>query len=151
MNTLFPLLLGVAVSMLIIPLAAKLAPRLGLLDLPDARKVHVEPVPRVGGWGIAIGMLLPLALSFELDPLLVSFILGCLVLFLFGVWDDAREIGHWPKFTGQILAVAIVVFYGDLYVSRLPFFDELTLDATTGKAFTLFVMVGTINAINHSD
>src|SRR5262245_5970089 len=104
MSTLFPLLLAVAVSMLIIPLAAKVAPRLGLLDLPDPRKVHAEPVPRIGGWGIAIGMLLPLVLSFELDPLLASFVLGCLVLFLFGVWDDAREIGHWSKFAGQLLA-----------------------------------------------
>jgi UDP-GlcNAc:undecaprenyl-phosphate GlcNAc-1-phosphate transferase len=137
--------------MLVIPLLSQLAPRIGLLDMPDPRKVHASPVPRVGGWGIAIGGLAPLLLSFTLDPLLLSYAVGVLILFAFGVWDDARQLGHWPKFAGQALAVASVVFYGDLYVTRLPFFDADILGPISGRLFTAFAMIGTINAINHSD
>jgi len=151
LNPFFVFTLAVAVSMLLIPLVRRLAPRFGLVDLPDPRKVHTTPVPRVGGWGITIGCLAPLLLSFKLDPLLQSFVLAALVLFLFGVWDDARQLGHWTKFAGQVGAVAIVVLHGDLYVSRLPFLAPDALSPALGKAFTMFAMIGAINAVNHSD
>src|SRR5215831_19183402 len=132
MNPFFQLTLAAAVSMLVIPLGRRLAPRLGLVDRPDARKVHLVPIPRVGGWGITLGTLLPTVLVFKLDPLLQSYVIGCLTLFAFGVWDDARTIGHWPKFAGQLLAVCAVVYYGDLWVGRIPFF-ETPLPPEVGK------------------
>ena len=150
-NPFLLLTLGIAVSMLVVPLLSRFAPHLGLLDLPDPRKVHVTPVPRVGGWGIVIGGLVPVLLSFGLDPLLQSFVFGAVVLFVFGVWDDARELGHWTKFAGQVLAVGAVVFYGDLYVMRVPFVDADWLSPLAGKCFTMFALIGAINAINHSD
>src|SRR5215813_7520684 len=150
MNPFFQLTLAVAVSMLVIPLVRRVAPRLGLVDMPDPRKVHTVPIPRVGGWGITLGTLLPLLLVLRLDPLVQSFLIGCAILFAFGIWDDARSIGHWPKFVGQLAAVAMVVYYGDLWVSRVPFIDG-TLAADIGKPFTMFALIGVINAINHSD
>ncbi len=151
MNEFFLLTLAAAVSMLVIPVAWRFAPHLGMIDMPDARKVHVAPIPRIGGWGITLGSLAPLVLLFPFDPLLQSFVFGSLVLFCFGLWDDARQIDHWRKFTGQIIAVAIVVYHGDLYVTRLPFLDGYALDPLIGRPFTMFAMIGVINAINHSD
>ena len=150
MDPLFQLTLAVGVSMLVIPLVRRFAPRLGLVDMPDPRKVHTVPIPRVGGWGITLGVLLPLILMFKLDVLLQSFLFGCLALFVFGIWDDARTIGHWTKFAGQLAAVGSVVWYGDLWVSRLPFIDA-AVPAELGKPFTMFALIGVINAINHSD
>ncbi len=143
--------LAAAVSLLIIPLVWRVAPHLGLVDLPDPRKIHTVPVPRVGGWGIAIGTLMPLLLWLKLNPLLLSFVMGSLVLFLFGIWDDRKSISHWSKFLGQILASGLVVYYGDLYVSRIPFFDGDVLGPAIGKPLTMFALVGVINAINHAD
>jgi UDP-GlcNAc:undecaprenyl-phosphate GlcNAc-1-phosphate transferase len=142
--------LAAAVSISVIAAMGRLAPRLGLVDKPGPRKVHKASVPRVGGWGIVLGTLVSLLLAAGADPLLRSFMIGSFTLFAFGVWDDRREISHWAKFTGQILAAAIVVYFGDLYVSRLPFTDA-TLGAAVGKPLTIFAMVGVINAINHSD
>src|SRR5262245_56541723 len=135
MNPFLILTLAVALSMLVIPLALRLAPAVGLMDLPDPRKVHNAPVPRVGGWGIALGALVPVAIAFPLDPLLQSFVLGCLTLFAFGIWDDARNIGHWSKFTGQLIATGLVVYYGGLYVTHFPFLDA-PLPPAIGKPFT---------------
>ena len=142
--------LAVAISMAVIPLVRRLAPRLGLVDMPDPRKVHTVPVPRVGGWGITLGTLLPLVLVFRPDPLVQSYLIGCLVLFVFGTWDDARSLGHWTKFAGQLVAAGVVVFYGDLWVSRMPLLDA-AVPPVFGRPFTLFALIGVINAINHSD
>ncbi len=150
MNPILLLILAMAVSMLVIPVARHLAPYLGLVDLPDPRKVHTVPIPRVGGWGITLGVLLPVLLILKLDPLVQSFLVGCVTLFAWGIWDDARTIGHWLKFAGQLIAVGIVVYYGDLWVSRLPFIEG-AIPAVIGKPFTMFALVGVINAINHSD
>ena len=151
MNGFFVMTLAVALSMMLIPVAKRLAPRLGMVDMPDPRKVHSQPVPRVGGWGITIGSLVPLVLVFQSDPLLQSFAAGGLILFAFGLWDDAKQVSHWIKFVGQLMAAGLVVYHGDLYVARLPFFDAITLDPAVGKPFTVFALVGVINAINHSD
>lgn len=151
MNEFFLITLAAAVSMLIIPLAWRVAPRLGMVDVPDARKVHTVPVPRVGGWGIAVGCVLPLLVIFSVEPIILSYVIGVAVLFLFGLWDDARQIGHWSKFVGQILAAGVVVYYGDLYVARLPFVDGVALGPVLGKLFTMFALVGVINAVNHAD
>jgi UDP-GlcNAc:undecaprenyl-phosphate GlcNAc-1-phosphate transferase len=151
MTAFFLLILASAVSMLVIPLAVRLAPRLGLIDRPDPRKVHTAPTPRVGGWGIAAGALVPLVLLYEFDPLLQSFVIGVTALFVFGVWDDARELGHWPKFVGQAIATGVVVFHGGVYVTRLPFLEDFVLSPLVGQLFTMVAMTGVINAINHSD
>jgi UDP-GlcNAc:undecaprenyl-phosphate GlcNAc-1-phosphate transferase len=147
----FLLILAIAVSMLVIPMAWRLAPRLGMVDQPDERKVHVTPVPRVGGWGITLGALVPLLLLEHMDPLFQSFVIGAGILFVFGAWDDAKQISHWPKFLGQGLATAGVVFYGGLYVTRLPFIDGEVFSQLGGQLFTMVAMIGVINAINHSD
>lgn len=151
MNPFLLLTLGVAVSMVIVPFAIRLAPTLGMVDLPDPRKVHSKPIPRVGGWGIVIGSLVPLVILQQFTPLVQSFVIGGLTLFLYGLWDDARQISHSIKFVGQFFAAGLVVYYGGLYVTHFPFMLEQTLDPAIGKPFTVVAIVGMINAINHSD
>lgn len=150
MTYLFALITAMVISMVLIPVMARLAPRLGMIDRPDPRKVHAKPIPRAGGVGIVLGALAPLVLWLPLDALSGAYLFGALVLLAFGVWDDIQELGHYVKFIGQFVAVGAVVYYGDLYVTHLPFVaDELA--ESTGKIFTVFATVGMINAVNHSD
>ncbi len=142
---------AIAISMAIIPVMVRLAPRLGMIDLPDPRKVHVVPIPRAGGVGIVLGALVPIAMWARWEPLLVAYMFGALTLLLFGIWDDIKELGHYVKFLGQIIAVVPVVYFGDLYVTHLPFMGLEALPASIGKPFTVIAMMGMINAINHSD
>lgn len=150
MDYLVTLLLATALSLVVIPVMAHLAPRVGLLDHPDPRKVHADPIPRVGGWGIVLGSLAALLLWAPAGPLLHAYLAGSLVLFAFGVWDDRREMGHLGKFAGQLLAVLPLVTWGDLTVARVPFLAE-PLPAAIAAPFTVLALVGTINAVNHSD
>lgn len=151
MTNLLALIAAMAISMVLIPLVSRFAPRLGLIDAPDARKVHAVPVPRVGGVGLVIGSLVPLMLLLEPSRLSEAFVWGGSILFLFGLWDDAFEIGHYPKFIGQIAAALTVVLYGELYVTRFPFVPGGELPPEISIPFSVIAIVGMINAINHSD
>jgi UDP-GlcNAc:undecaprenyl-phosphate GlcNAc-1-phosphate transferase len=82
---------------------------------------------------------------------MLAYLFGALVLLVFGLWDDSRELGHYVKFIGQFIAVLAVVYYGDVYVRNLPFMGLEPLSASIGKPFTVIAIVGMINAINHSD
>lgn len=151
MNELIVFFAALALSIALIPPMIRLAPRLGMVDKPDPRKVHAVAIPRAGGIGIVIGALVPVALWLPWDPLVLSYLFGSLILLGFGMWDDAQELGHYVKFIGQFIAVATVVYFGDLYVYRFPFFEEGAISETGGRIFTVFAMVGMINAANHSD
>lgn len=43
---------------LFIPVVKKMAEFIGAMDIPNARKVHTKPIPRLGGLGIYAGFLL---------------------------------------------------------------------------------------------
>ena len=150
MQFFFILLVSIAVSILVIRVMVRYAPRLGLIDMPDARKVHSIPISCVGGIGIVLGALVPIIIWLPMSNGIVAYLLGSLVLFVLGVIDDAVELGHYKKFAGQVIAVLIMIFYGDVYVTRLPFFSG-EIDPLFGIPFTLFAMIGVINALNHSD
>ena len=46
-------LVALGVALLLTPAVIAFARRTGALDKPDARKVHVRPIPRIGGIGIS--------------------------------------------------------------------------------------------------
>lgn len=148
--TLLVLLTALAISMAIMPLMIRLAPRLRMVDMPDPRKVHAKAVPRVGGIGIVLGSLISLMLWLPAEPWLHSYLFGSVVLLAFGAADDSMELGHYPKFVGQIVAAVAIVYWGDVWVANVPFLSQ-PLPAALGKPFTVFAMVGVMNAINHSD
>ncbi len=151
MNSLLALLAAMAISMVLIPLVARFAPRLGLIDQPNARKVHAVPIPRVGGIGIVLGALIAIYFLLPLDKLVLGYLFGAMVLFVFGLWDDISEIGHYPKFLGQLFATLFVVLFGELYVISFPFIPGGEISPALGIPFSVIALVGMINAINHSD
>jgi UDP-GlcNAc:undecaprenyl-phosphate GlcNAc-1-phosphate transferase len=137
--------------MTVIPLMIRLAPWFGMLDNPDARKVHTTPIPRVGGVGIVMGALIPLLLWSSLGDIMSAYLFGSLTLLFFGAWDDSRNLNPYVKFIGQIMAASAVVYYGDVYIASLPFMDLEPLPDYVAKPFTIFAIVGMINALNVSD
>ncbi len=144
-------MMAMALSMAIIPLMMRLAPKVGMIDEPDPRKVHTAPIPRVGGLGIVIGALVPMIVWLPLTDLSISIFLSSSILLVFGTWDDVTELGHYVKFVGQIAAACLVVYYGDLYVSHFPMYSYEAIPESIGRPFTVVAIVGMINAINHSD
>lgn len=144
-------IVSMVISMVITPVMIRYAAFFGMMDKPDPRKVHAIPIPRVGGVGIVIGLMIPIAFWLSATPFVISFLVGCLVLLVFGSWDDSADLGPVVKFVGQFAAAAVVVYYGDVYVSHFPFTEAGSIPADFGRAFTVFAIVGMINALNLSD
>ena len=152
MELLLTLFTAIATSLAIVPVMIRLAPWLGMVDQPSARKVHQFPIPRVGGWGIVFGALVAVVLWAPFDPLVLSYIFGVCVLFVFGAWDDRRELGHYTKFIGQLIAVLPIVTIAGLYVVDFPFIqDDSVIPAGYAMLFSMLALMGMANAINHSD
>lgn len=145
----------------LILLLRPVAMRVGLVDKPDARKLHDGAMPLVGGIAIFVAMAIAVSLAIMLPvgtstfgPRTSSFFAACLVLILTGVADDWRELSPSIRFTAQIAATLIMIFGANIVVTDLgqisPFGGELQL-GVFAIPFTIFMTVGIINAINMCD
>ncbi|MFN5313683.1 MAG: MraY family glycosyltransferase [Planctomyces sp.] len=138
------------------PLVRRVAPALGLIDLPGDRKVHVVPTPRGGGIAIFLGVLIPALIlpaagvlaGVESSPglrvQLVAIGLGAVVLFLTGLADDRWSLSWKLRLGLQFLVAGCVAGSGvraTVFVSQPWFGFGLTV---------LWILVLT-NAMNFLD
>lgn len=144
-------IVALAISIVVIPIMMRIAPRVGMIDHPHPRKVHSAPVSRVGGWGVVLGGIVPVLLWLPLDPLTVAYLAGAALLLLSGAWDDTVSLSPATKLVAQCLAVAPTIFYADLYVIGWPFLAPVLSVRELDIALTFLAMVGMINAVNTSD
>ncbi|MBU0480048.1 MAG: undecaprenyl/decaprenyl-phosphate alpha-N-acetylglucosaminyl 1-phosphate transferase [Proteobacteria bacterium] len=140
-------------SLVLTPLSSKIARIIGILDLPDARKVHINTVPRMGGLAMAFSVLLSLVLLIKSTPFFWAFGTGAVVIVNVGLMDDKISISPFMKFAGEITAVLIFILICGI---KLTHFGNLfgPGDIRTGPlamAITIFAMVGFINSLNLSD
>ncbi|MFK7886458.1 MAG: MraY family glycosyltransferase [Gammaproteobacteria bacterium] len=142
--------ISLLVSMLLVPMLVRVSARLGLVDIPDSRKVHVGAIPRSGGIAIVAGALVPLLIWWPDELLLRGVMLGALVIFVFGFMDDRKELHFSWKFLGQILASIIVIAAG-VRIEILPFLGIEPVSVWVSYPLTLLFIVGVTNAINLSD
>ena len=147
----FPFLVALLLTMILIPPLMKVAAKAGFLDLPNARKVHFSAIPRVGGIALGIGSVFSILMWLPLDRQVTAMLLGISILFVFGAWDDRADIDFRIKFVSQIIAAAIVVIYGSVQITQIPFFENLAVPQWISIMLAIFVIVGITNAINLSD
>jgi UDP-GlcNAc:undecaprenyl-phosphate GlcNAc-1-phosphate transferase len=121
--------------------------------VPDERKVHTLPVPRVGGIAMAVGIFAPLFLWALRDRFLKAYAIGAAIIVLFGIIDDLRGLPYKIKFLAQVAAALVVIFYGNISLTHLGALlpENLLLPSWIAVPFTLLVIVGVTNAINLSD
>ena len=146
----FAFIISLVVTMVLIPPVIKWADKIGAIDIPDARKVHTQAIPRVGGIAMVVGSVISILLLAELDQQLIAILISFVVIWGFGLWDDKCDLNYKTKFLGQFLAVIIVVIWGDVIVRTFPFIDGQIADYFA-IPLTVFALVGITNAINLSD
>lgn len=151
-------LVALAVGLLMTRVAKALALHFGVVDRPDARRVHKGVVPRMGGLGIFCGFIAGslayiishpnLALAGE--PL--GLLLGAGIVFITGLVDDVRSIRPTTKLFGQLLAALVFVGFGG-YIKFLsnPFGGDIVYVDYLGIPVTIIWLVGISNAVNLID
>jgi UDP-GlcNAc:undecaprenyl-phosphate GlcNAc-1-phosphate transferase len=146
-----PFIVAMVVTMTTLPLLARMAGSLGLLDRPGGRKVHSTPIARVGGLAMALGVLGAALLALHLQGPDHWFLLAVAVLVAFGAWDDRVDLDYRVKIVGQLIAVAIVVLWGDVRIQKITLDDSVMLPAWISLPLTVVFLIGITNAVNLAD
>ncbi len=135
----------------LIPVLARWAPVIGLTDAPGPRKVHSEPVPRVGGLAMAVGLFTATLFAVPLTPSARGLLISLLVLLVFGLWDDRVTLGYRAKFAGQVIAVGVCMIVGGIHVGTLDFGAAGVVPPFVSTLITFIFLIGITNAINLAD
>jgi UDP-GlcNAc:undecaprenyl-phosphate GlcNAc-1-phosphate transferase len=146
-----PFIVAMAVTMVWLPLLAKLATRWRIVDHPGTRKVHSAPIPRIGGLAMVLGVFAAALIAIRLPAQDGWFLAGAAILVAFGVLDDRFNMDYRLKFLGQLLAVVIVVTLGDVRITAITFADRVFLPDWISLSMTIFFLVSITNAINLAD
>lgn len=138
--------------MLVTPFIIKVANHVGALDIPNKRKVHTVPIPRLGGVGIFLGFLLGYMIYGTPSAIMNSVLIGSFIIVLTGVVDDIKPLDAKTKFIGQLIASLIIVFYGHLLINDLSAFNiNIDFDWYISYPITIFFILGCINCMNLID
>lgn len=129
----------------ITPVARRVAPRIGLIAWPAARKIHTRPMPVMGGVAIYLAFIASLIVLGDRAYIrgVVSIFAGATLCSFVGLWDDRVGLRPLVKLAVQVLAAGILILSG--VHTRLPWLGPLNL------VISLLWIVGITNAFNLLD
>lgn len=134
-----------------VPFVKKIAEHVGAMDIPNERKVHTKPMPRLGGLAIYFGFLLGYMLFGEHSLIMNAILIGSFIIVLTGVIDDIKPLTAATKFIGQLAAALIVVCYGNLLLRDVSAFGIYINFSWLSYPITVFFILGCINCMNLID
>ena len=138
------------------PLVKNLAYKVGAIDVPkDNRRMHHEPIPRLGGLAIFIAFLFTVIVLADIDRTTRGILLGAIMIVILGVMDDIMTLKALPKFLVQIAAAGVAVYHGCViqFISNPNIFsplDYLNL-GWLSIPVTIIWIVAITNAVNFID
>ena len=144
-----------ASMMLTLPVRA-LALRVGMVDLPGPRKVHVQPIPLLGGLAIYGGVMLAIIFAFDgvAREQSVGIITGATLVAAVGFLDDRGWLHHQIKlFVGMPLAACILLATG-IHAQAFELFIGERAGYTLDAALTIFWVVAitaSFSILDHMD
>lgn len=137
---------GVVAALAAAPMLAWLMRRAGLFDMPgsEPHKRHVKPVVIAGGGALlAVVGLVSWGNGLFDSPVVRAILVGAGTVFVFGLWDDARNLPPWGKLLGQMFAAGVLIRLGvQVWLFNVQWVNW---------ALTLLWVVGVTNAYNFVD
>ena len=152
LDVLWGALVAFAIVVLLTPAVGGMARRLGVVDVPGGRRVNQLPVPRLGGIGLFLGMLVPALAFLHVGHQTRGLLLGAAIAVIVGIVDDFRGLPWFAKLAGQVAAAAVATGFG-IWVNRFtfPFVGIHTLPSSVGIPLTIIWIVAIMNMFNFLD
>ena len=110
-ENIFYILVGSLLTIFFCFFLSKLAFLINLIDYPNSRKIHSEPVPLVGGISIIISIF-AISLLIDLDINIAFIVYVSSIVFVFGLIDDIFDIGFLIRLLAQFIASLIIIGIG---------------------------------------
>ena len=152
------ILLGTAIAFIIafaaIPVIIQVSDAKKLFDIPDERKVHLSPIPSLGGLGIFAGFIMACLFTIGIDtaPEFQFFFAASLVIFFLGLKDDILVISPLKKFIGQLIAAFLIIFKGGIMIKSMHgLMGVHELPEVLSITMTYFTVIVVINSFNLID
>jgi UDP-GlcNAc:undecaprenyl-phosphate GlcNAc-1-phosphate transferase len=126
---------------------------LGIVDAPgESRRLHVHPVPRLGGIALFLGILVPALAFLTLEGPWRGIVLGAAIATTVGVVDDFRGLPWWGKLGGQAAAAAVPIGFG-VVIDRFtfPLVGIHEVPEWVGVPATFVWIVAIMNMVNFLD
>lgn len=160
-------MVAIIMGRIIIPKILIISFRKRLFDVPDARKVHNRPIPRLGGVTFfpVIVFTLTLVTAFRMMLHEIEYevfthkmaceflflVAGLTLLYIIGIGDDLVGVRYRKKFVVQIMSAAFFPIMG-LYINNFyGVFGINEIPAWIGMPLTVVLVVFITNAINLID
>lgn len=127
-------------------------------DLIGAQKIHQSPVPRVGGLGLALGLVIGAFVGFALGgqtyPLVLRLLLCATPVFVAGLLEDlTKRVSIRTRLYASFASAGIAAWVLGASLDSLdtPFLDSLMAITPFALLFTCFAVGGMTHAINIID
>ena len=164
----FAFCLAAGLGAMIMPKILFISQKKKLFDLPNSRKVHDMPIPRLGGLsffpeiiitcGFIVGLRFLLGLSIDSagpqEATMCKYlmlIVGMTILYLIGICDDLVGLSYKPKFLAQLIAASLLAASGTWLNTLNGLFGIYDIPAYVGMPITIFLVIYITNAINLID
>lgn len=153
MTVYFYILIPLLLTMILMPVGVNVLTNLKVMDLPDKRKVHDQPIPSTGGGVFFISFVLTIFFFFfyqsaiEIDLTLKAYFVGVTFLVIIGIVDDVKPVSASFKFSAQLFAGFLFTSFTKIH-HTIPFFGEYPI---ISFVVVILFIVGITNSINLID
>lgn len=151
---LLTILLPLVLNLILTPIIISLAHKNKLFDSIDERKTHKGNIPRLGGIGVFISILISAVILYLLINIKIplAFYISIILVFISGLTDDFKPVKPIVKLLTQIVATLVLLVGGvSLTHVYLPFFNVNLPLGYFSYPLTFLWIIGVTNALNLLD
>ena len=156
-KTMFVFATALVICVCLTPATRQLALRLGMVDLPGPRKLHLKPIPLLGGLAIYISAILAILLFSDgkARAQIIGIVAGATLLTIVGILDDRKLLHHQVKLMIAMPIAALILVASGIHTSiLLPFghsFGPPVVWQFADYLLTIFWVVGITAAFSILD
>ena len=142
------------ITVILMPAIIRMGVRLGIVDRPGGRRIHKKSIPRVGGVGIILSLLIAFFFwsSVNSEFVITYFFAAIIIIFLIGLRDDVIPMHPFIKLLSICTCAVMIIYFYHIRIDSL--YGLLPIDSLTiewSYFITVFVILGLTNGYNLAD
>lgn len=126
----------------------RISKKFKIYDYPNSRKIHKEPIPRIGGIGFLISIFISAIFLTDIFEKFTLFTIAMLIIIFEGLLDDLMNLHFSQKFVFEFFSASFI-FLSGFGVKTIGF--DFLLHPAISFVITIIGFVGVINAFNMID
>ena len=133
-------------------ICAKISYKINLIDLPNKRKIHINPTANTGGFAIIISLLFALQALDIFDKILGLILSIGFLISIVGLIDDKFNLNTGGKLSLQIMPIFYLIVFENLNLSNIGAYSHFIFEiGSFAVPFTLLSVLFLTNAFNYFD